>query len=207
MGIDKRNKELIIKASSIIKKTIEVSFKLHFMRKILIIFYLLLLSINSIGQNSDAIKFTPPSMIADTLNYDSVLSKFDKIKDSVTTKYTLDGVDEFGQLPSFPGGEEALYHFLTDNLNYPDSSKKAGIHGTVYTVFIVDTNGNLTNIKIFKGLSYDIDKEVIRVISIMPKWIPYMSSYNHHKHNVQMVLPIQFYLTNDKDKKSKKRKI
>jgi TonB family protein len=177
------------------------------MRGILVIFYLTIFSINSIGQNPDLYKFTPPIIISDSIDYDSILNKIDiTANDSSKINDFSDWVDRWDIMPSFPGGEKALYKFLSDNISYPDSSIKAGIQGKVYTVFTVDTNGRLTDIRIVKGLSNDIDKEVIRIFSIMPNWIPYTTAYSNHKHKVQMILPIQFELTNDKSESHIKKK-
>jgi hypothetical protein len=108
------------------------------------IIFLALFSINSIAQNPDVFKFSPPTIIPDTIDFDSVLSKFDEIaNDSDKTKDHYEFVDFFDVPPTFPGGVEALYKFLYDNINYPDSSKKAGIQGTVVTLFTVDTLGRL----------------------------------------------------------------
>lgn len=74
--------------------------------------------------------------------------------------------------PSFAGGEEALYRFLADNINYPKKSRQLGIQGTVYTKFIVEKDGRVTNLKIVRGVSPEIDNETRRVIGLMPKWNP-----------------------------------
>jgi protein TonB len=61
--------------------------------------------------------------------------------------------------------------YKRQNLNYPDSSKALGIEGLVYVSFMIDKFGKISNIEIVKGLSPDINREVIRVISKMPDWI------------------------------------
>jgi len=73
-------------------------------------------------------------------------------------------------MPEYPGGENARQLFLAQNIQYP--AKENNIQGTVYTNFIVEKDGSLTNIKILKGLGFGCDEEVIRVIKSMPKWKP-----------------------------------
>lgn len=94
------------------------------------------------------------------------------------------------QMPEFPGGESDLYKFLQNNINYPRFSKEAGITGVVYVEFIVDVDGSLTNIKIAKGVSSDIDQEALRIVKKMPKWIP--GSQRTKVVPVGMRLPIRF---------------
>lgn len=96
------------------------------------------------------------------------------------------------QMPSFPGGDIELMKFLKKNVNYPKMSKELGITGMVIVEFIVDVDGTMTDIKIAKGVSSDIDKEALRVVSQMPKWIP--GSQRNQPVQVGMRLPIRFTL-------------
>lgn len=76
--------------------------------------------------------------------------------------------------PKYPGGENAMMKFLSDNIVYPEVSRKAGIQGVIYANFIIEVDGSLSNIKILRGLNQECDEEVIRVISMMPNWTPGM---------------------------------
>lgn len=96
------------------------------------------------------------------------------------------------QMPAFPGGEMEMIKFLAQNVNFPRMSKELGITGIVYVEFIVNTEGNLTNIKIAKGVSSDIDKEALRVVQMMPKWIPGMQK--NTAVPIEICLPIMFTL-------------
>ena|ERR1044072_4099521 len=75
-------------------------------------------------------------------------------------------------MPAFPGGNEELFKFLAKNIAYPVSKKENVMSGKVYVQFIVEKEGSLTNIKILKTFDDNIADEVIRVIRLMPKWIP-----------------------------------
>lgn len=74
--------------------------------------------------------------------------------------------------PTFPGGEAALKKYISENTRYPDSAKEMGIEGIVVVGFLVETDGNLTNIKVIKFIDPDLENEAVRVVSGMPLWVP-----------------------------------
>lgn len=108
------------------------------------------------------------------------------LKDSVLTH-----VDS---MPSFPGGDMALYKFLQRNIYYPNKERENWIQGKVYVEFTVDTNGRIMNIKEKKGVpeGKGLSEEAIRVVKIMPKWKP--GSQNGKKVSVQIIFPVIFKL-------------
>ena len=102
----------------------------------------------------------------------SIPSKLESQKSSVSpTEEVFSQVEEPA---SFPGGTEAMYDFITKNIQYPASAKEKGIMGKVYMRFTVNRDGKLVNIYAFKGLSNcaECDAEGIRVIMMMPAWTP-----------------------------------
>jgi TonB family protein len=74
--------------------------------------------------------------------------------------------------PEFPGGENARIKFLTENIIYPEKSRINRISGTVFSCFVVEKDGTISEIRILKGVNEEMDNEVIRVIKLMPKWKP-----------------------------------
>ncbi len=96
--------------------------------------------------------------------------------------------------PSFPGGDEAILNFLRKNIVYLETNE--GIQGTVYTTFIVEKDGSISNIKTLRGVSSIFDKEVIRVVKLMPKWVP----GKHRGKNVRVLFnfPVKFSISPDK---------
>jgi len=74
--------------------------------------------------------------------------------------------------PSFPGGYKALQEFIEKEKKYPDEALKKREHGTVYVVFTVDTLGNVIHPKVAASVSPSLDREALRIVSEMPKWIP-----------------------------------
>lgn len=90
---------------------------------------------------------------------------------------------------TFPGGEDSIYAFLANKIRYP-SCGMGCIEGDVYAEFIVDTNGTLLNPKIVRPLADRFDNEVLRVIRLMPNWIP---AYDDGKKvKMSFVLPVSF---------------
>jgi TonB family protein len=76
------------------------------------------------------------------------------------------------EMPQFPGGEAALIIFIKENLRYPSVSAQNGIEGRCIIRFVVDKDGNVTNVESLRGLDEACDAEAIRVVKAMPKWKP-----------------------------------
>ena len=72
----------------------------------------------------------------------------------------------------FPGGIEAMEKFITANLKYPESAKRAKIEGFVEVLFTVEKSGEIKDIKVKKGIGFGCDEEALRIIAAMPKWNP-----------------------------------
>jgi TonB family protein len=92
--------------------------------------------------------------------------------------------------PEFPGGTDSLERFLNDNLVYPQKAKIDHIQGRVYVGFMVDRNGKIVNPRILSSASEELDKEALRVVSIMPDWKP--GTAGGSPMDVQYILPIDF---------------
>lgn len=73
--------------------------------------------------------------------------------------------------PQFPGGKQALYQFIMDNLKYPDLGC-AHVAGTVLARFEVAKDGTVHTPTIIRSVHPALDNEVLRLINLMPKWIP-----------------------------------
>lgn len=73
---------------------------------------------------------------------------------------------------SFPGGEEAMWAFIRDNLEYPAQAKKEGLEGEVEIAFKIDSLGYINTIQITESQNYFLDKEALRLIWLMPQWEP-----------------------------------
>lgn len=95
------------------------------------------------------------------------------------------------QPPSFPGGKDKMYAFLQKHKKYPQKAPDSDIEGRVFVGFTVKSDGSIENIEIKKSLSPSHDAEAIRVIKMMPKWIP--AKQNGRDVNCWYTLPIDFY--------------
>jgi protein TonB len=95
-------------------------------------------------------------------------------------------------MPEFPGGRSALMKYLATNIKYPPYAKEAGIQGRVFINFVVETNGNITNVKVLRGIGGGCDEEAIRVVKSMPKWSPGMQRGKPVR--VSFNLPVKFTL-------------
>ena len=94
------------------------------------------------------------------------------------------------QMPQFPGGDVELMKFLSENIKYPEAASKAGTQGRVVAQFIVEADGSITNVKVLKNVSDEIDAEAVRVINAMPKWKPGMQKGQPVR--VKYTIPITF---------------
>ncbi len=98
------------------------------------------------------------------------------------------------QMPKFPGGENAMFKYISDNIVYPKSAQKSRIAGTVYIFFIIDKKGNVTSTEVRRGVKggEELNAEALRVIKEMPQWEP---GYQNGKPvSVQLTVPIKFTL-------------
>ncbi|MGH2644945.1 MAG: energy transducer TonB, partial [Chitinophagaceae bacterium] len=97
------------------------------------------------------------------------------------------------QMPSFPGGNEALMNFLEEHIHYPAVARENGIQGTVILQFTVSTDGKLQNVTaVNTPLGGGLEEEAVRVTKEMPSWIPGMQ--NGKKVRVQYTFPVRFLL-------------
>jgi TonB family protein len=94
------------------------------------------------------------------------------------------------QMPQFPGGDSELNKFLSVNLKAPSDAMASGLQGTVISTFIVEEDGSVANAKIIRGIGKSYDEEVLRVINLMPRWIP--GKQNGKAVAVQFTMPVKF---------------
>jgi TonB family protein len=93
------------------------------------------------------------------------------------TFYNDDGsknkkVKEFIRESDYPGGTAQWLRFLNKTLKYPDNAWKNKIEGIVVVQFIVDEEGNPTDVKVIKSVNGELDAEAVRVISQSKDWVP-----------------------------------
>ena len=96
------------------------------------------------------------------------------------------------QMPSFPGGQAALFEFLSKNIRYPVVAEENGIQGRVIVTFVVERDGSITDVRVAKSVDPSLDKEAVRVTKSMPHWNPGMQ--NGGPVRVKFTLPVTFRL-------------
>lgn len=106
------------------------------------------------------------------------------------------------EMPQFPGGQQALFRYLSENVKYPVIAQENGIQGRVICQFIVDKDGSITNVEVVKsGGDASLDKEAVRVIKSMPNWKP--GKQRGKPVRVKYTVPVNFRLQDGKSQPPK----
>ena len=100
--------------------------------------------------------------------------------------------DVVEEMPQFPGGNSALMEYLGKNIKYPVVAEENGIQGRVVCTFVVERDGSITDVKVVRGVDSSLDKEAVRVVKSMPRWIP--GKQNGSAVRVKYTLPVTFKL-------------
>lgn len=94
--------------------------------------------------------------------------------------------------PEYPGGEEAMFEFLRNNLKYPQSCIDNKIQGRVLVTFVVEKDGSLVEAEVVKSVNAELDAEALRVVNAMPAWSP--GEQKGKKVRVKYTIPVIFKL-------------
>ena len=100
--------------------------------------------------------------------------------------------DVVDQMPQFPGGHEKLKEFIEKNKRYPKSLQDCGIQGRVVVTFVVKKTGRISHAKVVRGVDPALDKEALRVVRKMPRWIP--GKMGGKNVDVRYTMPVDFRL-------------
>ncbi|MDE6271409.1 MAG: energy transducer TonB [Muribaculaceae bacterium] len=74
--------------------------------------------------------------------------------------------------PCYPGGDCQLMEFINSTRRYPEKAYKNGVQGRVTCSFVVNANGAISHIKVLKSVEESLNREAVRILSLMPSWIP-----------------------------------
>lgn len=170
----------------------------------------------------DQVKFPPPIVKADILVRDEVPPQIDDLKNANPGQKTIAGVPDgdivivsavgegpkqaavvedtrvydiitIEKQPLFPGGLEKFYAYLSKSIRYPAVAAEQGIQGKVFVSFVVEKNGDLTDIEVVRKLGGGTDEEAMRVLKASPRWIPGVQ--NGKEVRVKYNIPISFSLS------------
>lgn len=93
------------------------------------------------------------------------------------------------KMPEPVGGWSAFYQVLQKNIHYPKKAQREEVSGKVFVEFVVNEKGQLSHIKVIKGIGHGCDEEAARVLA-MTKWNS--GKQRGRPVNVRMVQPITF---------------
>ena len=96
------------------------------------------------------------------------------------------------EMPHFQGGIGKCMKFIAENVNYPVELQKAKVEGRVVVQFIVGKDGSISNATVVRSVHPELDAEALRVISLMPKWVP--GKQRGQNVAVKFTIPIAFQL-------------
>jgi TonB family protein len=106
---------------------------------------------------------------------------------------------QFVEKPAqFPGGEEAMRKYLVEHMKYPEEAREKKIEGIVYVEFVIEMDGEVTNVRVRRGAHPLLDQAAVKIVEGMPHWIP--GEQRGRKVRSMFVLPIQFQLSKDAPK-------
>ncbi|HWZ36232.1 MAG TPA: TonB family protein [Mucilaginibacter sp.] len=95
-------------------------------------------------------------------------------------------------MPQPVGGDAAWSKFLQSNLRFTDKAMENGVSGKVLVTFIIEKDGQISNIHIERGPGFGLNEEAVRVLKLAKPWKPGMQ--NGHAVRVQLTLPVNFML-------------
>ena len=93
------------------------------------------------------------------------------------------------EMPVFPGN---LNTWIYNNIRYPETAKEKKLEGKVYVRFVIEKDGAISNVKVIRGVSPELDNEAKAVIASMPKWEP--GKQNGSPVRVSYTVPVYFAL-------------
>lgn len=146
-------------------------YKNNLMKKMLLI-PLVFISIAGYTQYSEK-DINVPTTVIDESEKDKVFTKVDKI-------------------PEYPDGNQGLYTYLSNAIEYPRSAIKDNVSGVVYVQFIVRKTGKIDAVKVTRGIREDLDQAAIDVVRKMKDWKP--GEVKGEKVDVYLTVPIRFYI-------------
>ena len=76
------------------------------------------------------------------------------------------------EMPEFPGGAAKMMEYIQKNITYPMMARESDIQGRVFVNFVVEPNGEISNVEVLRGIGGGCDEEAVRVVKSMPNWKP-----------------------------------
>lgn len=149
-------------------------------------------------------KFTPPPP-PPPIELPDVLDIEESLYDDMGNSFVPSNNDNYEevifavveQMPEFPGGQQAMVKFISENLQYPVVAQENAIQGRVICQCVINRDGSIVDVVVVRSAGdLCLDNEAIRVIKSMPKWKP--GKQKGKPVRVKYTIPINFRLTDDK---------
>lgn len=130
------------------------------------------------------LRYVKPAMAKNTAK--------EPIRENINVDTSTKVFDVVEQMPEFPGGQAALLKWINENIKYPAIAEENGIQGRVVCTFVVEKDGSTTDVLVARSIDPSLDKEAVRLLKKMPKWIP--GKQRGENVRVKYTVPITFRL-------------
>ena len=147
---------------------------------------------NALKSQEELTKSTASISLADVKGSATGTVDIADVKANVTQEVEDKVYTVIEQMPQFPGGETELLSYIAKNLKYPIIAQENGIQGKVIVRFVVTKNGSVDKVEVVRSLDPACDREAMRVIKSLPKFIP--GKQNGVNVSVWYTLPITYKL-------------
>lgn len=94
------------------------------------------------------------------------------------------------EMPSFPGGEKALMQYIKDNTYYPKEMCEGAAQGRVMVGFVINEDGSISDVKVLRNLTPELDEVAVKIVKGMPKWNP--GKQNGKAVKTKYTVPVSF---------------
>ena len=142
---------------------------------------------------------TPPPPLKSSIKFTAPVIKDDS---EVSDEEDIKSQDELAanskiaiSIADVKGNDEINGQDIADfkeKIKYPIPAQEAGIQGRVVVRFVVSKTGEIKDVTVLRSVESSLDKEAVRVIQMMPKWIP--GKQNGNNVAVYFTVPVVFKL-------------
>ena len=91
-----------------------------------------------------------------------------------------------------PDPKSFISQWVYKYLKYPESAVRDGVQGTVHVEMVIEKDGKVSEVKVVRSVSEELDAEAIRVVSASPKWTP--GKVDGNKVRSSLTIPVEFRL-------------
>lgn len=130
-------------------------------------------------------RLSKPDAASGALRMHRIILTGDTLKGRIGKPSGADREPEF-----LKGGIKGFIQYMTQNIQYPKEAKRAGIQGKVVVKFLIEKDGTVNHVRVWRSADPELDQEAVRLISAMPKWKP--AQLNGEPVIVEYTVPVFF---------------